>query len=81
MVSGTLTSRYQTTVPRVVRESLGLRAGDRIDWFYNPDGTWSFSTRDLTVDDIAGIARSASQPRSVEREDAAMVAAAVGNFR
>ena len=80
MVTGTLTARYQTTVPLAVRKSLGLHAGDRIEWLRNPDGSWTLSTFDLTVDDIAGIARTGTAPQAVEQEDAAMIAAATGDF-
>jgi AbrB family looped-hinge helix DNA binding protein len=33
-----LTTKYQATVPKQVREVLQLAAGDRIEWILDPDG-------------------------------------------
>jgi AbrB family looped-hinge helix DNA binding protein len=32
MVKSTVTSKGQTTIPRTVREELGIRAGDVLEW-------------------------------------------------
>lgn len=34
----TMTTKYQATVPRQVREVLQLTAGDRIQWLIEPSG-------------------------------------------
>jgi antitoxin PrlF len=34
----TLTSKYQATIPRAVRDALALAAGDRIEFTIEPDG-------------------------------------------
>ncbi len=34
----TLTSKYQATIPRAVRDALTLTAGDRIEFIIEPDG-------------------------------------------
>lgn len=34
----TLTSKYQATIPRAVREALTVGAGDRIEFIVEPDG-------------------------------------------
>lgn len=34
----TLTTKYQATVPKVVREALALAAGDRVEWIVTPSG-------------------------------------------
>ena len=38
MPSSTMTSKYQATVPKAVRETLQLGAGDRIDFTLESDG-------------------------------------------
>ncbi len=38
MSVSTLTSKYQATVPKVVRETLQLCAGDRIQFIIDPSG-------------------------------------------
>jgi AbrB family looped-hinge helix DNA binding protein len=32
MLVSTLTTKYQATIPRAVRETLALGAGDRVEW-------------------------------------------------
>ena len=34
-----LTSKGQATIPKPVREHLGLKPGDRVKFFMHPDGT------------------------------------------
>jgi AbrB family looped-hinge helix DNA binding protein len=34
-----ITSKGQATIPKAVREHLGLEPGDRIKFFFHPDGT------------------------------------------
>jgi AbrB family looped-hinge helix DNA binding protein len=38
MPVSTLTSKYQATIPRAVREALSLGAGDRIEFLIERDG-------------------------------------------
>lgn len=37
MITGKLTSKAQTTVPRAVRTALGLREGDRVGYIIDGD--------------------------------------------
>ena len=34
-----ITSKGQATIPKVVREHLGLKPGDQVKFFMHPDGT------------------------------------------
>ena len=34
-----ITSKGQATIPKIVREHLGLKPGDRVKFFMHPDGT------------------------------------------
>jgi antitoxin PrlF len=34
-----ITVKGQTTIPRAIREHLGLKPGDRVKFFVHPDGT------------------------------------------
>lgn len=39
MTSATVTSKGQITIPLAIRQRLGLRAGDRVDFITESDGT------------------------------------------
>ncbi|MGB8267623.1 MAG: AbrB/MazE/SpoVT family DNA-binding domain-containing protein [Candidatus Velthaea sp.] len=34
-----ITSKGQATIPKAIREHLGLKAGDRVKFFVHPDGS------------------------------------------
>jgi AbrB family looped-hinge helix DNA binding protein len=38
-MNATITVKGQTTIPKAIREHLGLKAGDRVKFFIHPDGT------------------------------------------
>jgi antitoxin PrlF len=50
----TLTSKGQTTVPKAIRESLGLKPGDRITFTPMPDGTVLMRVKNKSVMSLAG---------------------------
>ncbi|MBI1986697.1 MAG: AbrB/MazE/SpoVT family DNA-binding domain-containing protein [Rhodospirillales bacterium] len=50
----TLTSKGQTTVPKRVRERLGLKPGDRLEFLVQDDGTALMVPATLHVADLAG---------------------------
>ena len=47
----TLTDRYQTTVPDIVRKTLGLNKRDKIAYVINTDGTVTLSRRETSGED------------------------------
>jgi antitoxin PrlF len=51
----TLTSKGQTTIPKEIRDSLGMQAGDRITFTLMPDGTVIMRAKTRRVTDLAGI--------------------------
>jgi antitoxin PrlF len=53
----TLTSKGQTTVPKAIRESLGLKPGDRITFTPMPDGTVLMRVKNKSVMSLAGSLR------------------------
>ena len=51
----TLTDRYQTTVPDIVRKTLGLNKRDKISYVINADGTVTIArSRESEEDPILG---------------------------
>jgi antitoxin PrlF len=59
----TLTSKGQTTIPKDIRDSLGLKSGDRITFTVMPDGTVQMRVKNKTVMALAGTMRRKGQKR------------------
>lgn len=51
----TLTSKGQTTIPKEIRESLGMKAGDRMTFTLMPDGTVVMRVKNRSVTQLAGM--------------------------
>jgi AbrB family looped-hinge helix DNA binding protein len=50
----TLTSKGQTTIPKPIRESLGMKAGDRMNFTLMPDGVVVMRVKNKNISDMAG---------------------------
>ena len=53
--AATLTSKGQTTIPKEIRDSLGMKPGDRITFTQMPDGTVLMRVKSKSVMDLAGV--------------------------
>jgi AbrB family looped-hinge helix DNA binding protein len=53
--AATLTSKGQTTIPKEIRESLGMKAGDRIAFTLMPDGTVVMRVKNKSITQLAGM--------------------------
>jgi AbrB family looped-hinge helix DNA binding protein len=51
----TLTSKGQTTIPKEIRDSLGLKSGDRMTFTLMPDGTVIMRAKNKSILDLAGM--------------------------
>ena len=72
MLTATLTSKGQTTIPKAVRDYLGLHAGDRID-FVLLDGKVLLQPATVDVRSLKGILhRPGRKPVTVEEMSAAV---------
>jgi len=50
-----LTSKGQTTIPKPIRDSLGMKAGDRMSFTLMPDGVVVMRVKNKRVADLGGI--------------------------
>ena len=67
-IEATLTSKGQTTIPKEIRDGLGLKAGDRMTFTLMPDGTVILRVKKGKVEDVAGILyKKARKPLRIER--------------
>ena len=55
MANATLTSKGQTTIPKEIRDSLGLKAKDQLNFTQMPNGTVIMRVKNKSVLDLADI--------------------------
>lgn len=64
----TLTSKGQTTIPKSIRDGLGMKAGDRMTFTLMPDGVVLMRVKNRHVADLAGLLhRKGRKPVPIER--------------
>ncbi len=63
----TLTSKGQTTIPREIREGLGMKSGDLMTFTLLPDGTVLLRLKNKSVMSLAGrLHKKGRKPLPVE---------------
>lgn len=53
----TLTSKGQTTIPKEIRDRLGMKPGDRMSFTLMPDSTVVMRVKSKHLADLAGVLR------------------------
>ncbi len=51
----TLTSKGQTTIPKEIRDSLGMKSGDRMTFTLMPDATVVMRVKGRSLNELAGM--------------------------
>ncbi len=82
-MESSITTKGQATIPKLIREHLGLQPGDRVKFFMHPDGTVVLlpkataaalrgvakGTRHVTIEQMTeAAAAGASRPHSSRRK-------------
>ena len=81
MARSTLTSKGQTTIPLKVRERLGLRRGDAIDFVFQADGSVTLRSAKRDIRSLKGcLQRLGTKSVSVEEMKAAVRRMAVKRY-
>ena len=81
MPTATLTTKGQITIPKEVREHLGVDTGDRLSFVVQPDGTVIVQPLTRHVRELAGLLRRPRQRSvSIDRMDAAIARRARAKF-
>ena len=64
----TLTSKGQTTIPKEIRDSLGMKAGDRMTFTLMPDATVVMRVKSKSLTELAGaLHKKGRKPIPVEQ--------------
>ncbi|WP_122543988.1 AbrB/MazE/SpoVT family DNA-binding domain-containing protein [Pseudomonas viridiflava] len=66
MAGAILNSKGRVTIPAQVRESLGLRPGDKIEFVKLPTGDFAVIAATRLMQDLKGLVRKPVQPVDVE---------------
>ena len=53
----TLSTKGQTTIPKEIRDSLSMKAGDRMTFTLMPDSTVVMRLKSRSVNELAGVLR------------------------
>lgn len=68
MSESTLTSKGQTTIPKDIRDGLGIKAGHRMSFTLMPDGTVLMRVKNKSAMDAAGrLHKEGRKPLPVDR--------------
>ncbi|OFZ66402.1 MAG: AbrB family transcriptional regulator [Betaproteobacteria bacterium RBG_16_56_24] len=64
----TLTSKGQTTIPKEIRDELGMKPGDRMTFTLMPDATVVMRVKNKSISDLAGtLYKKGRKPVPVEQ--------------
>lgn len=70
MATATITSKGQVTIPKDVRDALGLRQGDRVEFSVEEDGTIRIRRKTRSLLDLVGILKTDRKATLQEIEEA-----------
>ena len=75
-MTATLTSKGQITIPKAVREGLGVETGDRVEFVEVEKGVYTVVAATGDIRDLKGMIARPSKPVSVEDMKRAVAKAA-----
>ena len=76
MPTATVTSKGQITIPREVREALGLEAGDRVEFVAEEKGAYKVVAATRDVRHLKGLIPKPTKPVTVEAMNRSVARAA-----
>ncbi len=78
MTAATLTSKGQLTIPKDVRDALGVGPGDRVDFVRMADGNFAVMPATKSIKRLKGIIPKPKKPVSLDDMDDAIAEGALG---
>ena len=79
-MEATLSSKNQATIPKLAREYLNLKPGDRFKFFFQPDGSVVILPK-IRTSKLKGSVPKLNRPISVEEMNVAIAAGATERHR
>jgi AbrB family looped-hinge helix DNA binding protein len=79
-VESAITSKGQATIPKAIRDHLGLHPGDRVKFFLHPDGSVVLLPK-LPVTALRGIVKARSQTVTIDAMTEDVAAGATERYR
>lgn len=70
-----VTSKGQVTIPKAIRDALGLKPGDRVVFLQQPDGRVVVEAETIDVRELRGMLKHQGRPVTVEEMDEAIARA------
>jgi antitoxin PrlF len=74
-MESTITAKGQATIPKAIREYLGVKPGDRIKFFLHPNGSVVLLPK-LPVAALRGMLKTPRPPVTIEEMDEAIASGA-----
>ena len=74
MPTATMTSKGQITIPSIVRTSLGVEAGDRVEFVQVEPGRFELVAATQAVTALKGLVRKPASPVTIEAMNEAIAA-------
>lgn len=78
MSASTLTSKGQLTLPKEVRDALGVGPGDRVEFIRMEDGNFAVMPATHSVKSLKGLIPRPKKPVSLDDMDKAIARGALG---
>lgn len=66
MASATVTSKGQITIPKAVREGLGVDSGDRVEFVELENGVYTVIAATTDIRELKGVVPKPAKPVSIE---------------
>ena len=81
MTTAAMTSKGQVTVPKKVRDDLGLKPGDRLSFRRNAEGRYVIEAEKISLLSLAGILKWKGKAASAEEMNEAIARQLAGDHR
>jgi AbrB family looped-hinge helix DNA binding protein len=80
MLTSKITSKGQTTIPAAIQRQLGVKTGDRLQYFIEPDGRVTLLPKTLSIKALEGALPPAERRISLEEMDQAVAEGAQARY-